>query len=120
MRGRGGAIGARLERLEGAAASAAEAEEECPGEDEARDLAVGCLLRAARNGDWKAAAWYLERRYPEEWGKRTHVTSEVSGAVGAAKPYDLELLADSTYRAIASELAKREEELKARGQTPAE
>ena len=112
MRGRGGAIGARLGRLEGAAASAAEAEEETPGEDEARDLAVGCLLRAARNGDWKAAAWFLERRYPEEWGKRTHVTNEVTGSTGSAPP-DLNLLRNPEYRRQSMSLAKLAEELRA-------
>ena len=113
MRGRGGAVGARLGRLEDAAASAAEAEEETPGEDEARELAIGCVLRAARAGDWRAASWYLERRYPEEWGKRTHVTSEVSGSLGAAEPVSLELLRDPVYRRTSMVLAKRAEELRA-------
>ena len=119
MRGRGGAVGTRLGRLEGAAASATEAEEECPGEDEARDLAIGCLLRAARNGDWKAAAWFLERRYPEEWGKRTHVTSEVNGSTGSAPP-DLNLLRNPEYRRQSMSLAKLAEALKAEDQAPAE
>ena len=26
------------------------------------------LLRRIAGGDWRAAVWYLERRYPEEWG----------------------------------------------------
>ena len=26
-------------------------------------------LRAAMREDWRAAAWYLERRHPEEWGR---------------------------------------------------
>lgn len=32
-------------------------------------MAVTCI-RASFTDDWKAAAWYLERRYPEKWGKR--------------------------------------------------
>lgn len=32
---------------------------------------------AFKNADWKAAAWYLERRYPEKWG-RNHMTAEVN------------------------------------------
>lgn len=40
---------------------------------------------AAENGNWTADAWYLERRYPDEWGRRVqeqrHSGSiEVSGA----------------------------------------
>jgi len=34
--------------------------------------AVGWLLRieaAAKNGSWQAAAWKLERRYPEQYGR---------------------------------------------------
>ena len=34
---------------------------------------LACLRQikeAAQNGDWRAAAWMLERRYPEKWGRR--------------------------------------------------
>ena len=31
--------------------------------------AIACLLHAARKGEWKAAAWYLERQFPSEWGR---------------------------------------------------
>lgn len=30
----------------------------------------------AGKADWKAAAWYLERRYPEKWGRR-HIVADV-------------------------------------------
>lgn len=32
---------------------------------------------AAKNGDWKASAWYLERRYPNEYAR----TQRISGTV---------------------------------------
>ncbi len=32
--------------------------------------AVSTILKAAKYGDWKAAAWLLERRLPETYGKR--------------------------------------------------
>lgn len=32
--------------------------------------AVTTILKAAKYGDWKAAAWLLERRLPEVYGKR--------------------------------------------------
>jgi transposase len=28
------------------------------------------LNQAACDGDWRAAAWMLERRFPERWGRR--------------------------------------------------
>lgn len=34
------------------------------------ETAVGVILKAMKYGDWKAAAWLLERRLPEVYGKR--------------------------------------------------
>lgn len=38
------------------------------------------LAAGKKDGDWKANAWYLERKYPEKWGRKeridSHVTSE--------------------------------------------
>jgi hypothetical protein len=34
-------------------------------------LANGCIARAIRDGDWKAAAWFLERRFPERYAPRS-------------------------------------------------
>ena len=31
---------------------------------------VALIQRAAQDGNWQAAAWWLERRFPEEWGKK--------------------------------------------------
>ena len=39
--------------------------------------AVGTIRRAAEAGTWQAAAWYLERRYPAEYGRRA-VTVDAS------------------------------------------
>jgi len=38
---------------------------------------LGVIRDAANSGNWTAAAWYLERRYPDRWGKkdRMDVTS---------------------------------------------
>lgn len=44
--------------------------------------AVGWLAKIeneANNGNWTAAAWKLERRYPNEYGRRVH---ELSGPGG--------------------------------------
>lgn len=34
---------------------------------------VALIKVAADTGTWQAAAWWLERRKPEDWGKRDHV-----------------------------------------------
>ncbi|HEV2773893.1 MAG TPA: hypothetical protein VGV57_13895 [Thermoleophilaceae bacterium] len=31
---------------------------------------VGLVIKAARDGDWRAAAWLLERRFSDRWGRR--------------------------------------------------
>jgi len=37
---------------------------------------VALILEAAKNGNWQAAAWFLERRMPEVWGRKLDVHSE--------------------------------------------
>jgi transposase len=47
--------------------------------------AVGWLAaieKAAQTGQWQAAAWKLERRYPEAWGRRDRMQVEHSGELG--------------------------------------
>lgn len=50
-------------------------------EADAEVLRVARISKAANEGNWQADAWYLERRYPNRWGKRV---SEVSGPNGDA------------------------------------
>jgi hypothetical protein len=38
---------------------------------------VAVIEKYARDKDWKAAAWLLERRYPDLFGKREYRTSDV-------------------------------------------
>lgn len=35
------------------------------------------IHEAAKSGDWKASAWYLERRYPNEYARTQRITGEV-------------------------------------------
>jgi hypothetical protein len=42
-------------------------------EAEAKVRAVSHIIRAAQGGTWQAAAWWLERRYPKEFGRREQV-----------------------------------------------
>ncbi|RME86622.1 MAG: hypothetical protein D6785_03015 [Planctomycetota bacterium] len=39
-------------------------------EAKAISFAVSCIFESARKGQWQAAAWWLERRFPEDWGKK--------------------------------------------------
>jgi transposase len=38
---------------------------------------VAVIEKYAKEKDWKAAAWLLERRYPDQFGKREYRTSDV-------------------------------------------
>lgn len=39
---------------------------------------MGALGDGARPGDWRAAAWKLERRKPDDWGQRSKIVHEFS------------------------------------------
>lgn len=43
-------------------------------EAEVRDIAV--IDRAAQEGEWTAAAWRLERKFPDRWGRQARVHLE--------------------------------------------
>ncbi len=49
-------------------------------EAEARDVAV--IDSAAQSGQWQAAAWRLERKFPEKWGRQARLQVEHSGPEG--------------------------------------
>jgi transposase len=50
-------------------------------DSEARDVAL--ISKAAAEGSWQAAAWRLERRFPERWGRREQhrVEAQVTGTL---------------------------------------
>jgi len=39
-------------------------------EAQAEAVRVARIARAGGEGNWQADAWYLERRYPDRWGRR--------------------------------------------------
>lgn len=59
------------------------------------------IIRRAASESWQAAAWWLERRYPDEWGRKDRVTLEhllsqeverMAGELGLSKE---DILADA-------------------------
>ena len=65
-----------------------EAVQNARAEAEARNVAL--IQRAANEGTWQAAAWYLERTASNRWGRRAalEVTGEGGGAVQIAVDTD--------------------------------
>src|SRR5262249_34532307 len=60
-----------------------DAVEKAQAESEIRDLSV--ITAAAARGVWQAAAWRLERKFPEKYGRREAAESSVNeGTVGFA------------------------------------
>ena len=39
----------------------------------AKVTALGCITKAIRDGDWRAAAWYLQRLHPEQFSERSQL-----------------------------------------------
>lgn len=58
-------------------------------EAEAEVRSVALIRQAADGGTWQAAAWYLERKHGDRWGRNDKIRQEVSGPDG--KPVKLSL-----------------------------
>jgi hypothetical protein len=58
-----------------------EAVEKALADSEARDVAL--IAKAAADGHWQAAAWRLERKFPDRWGRRERhqVDANIQGTV---------------------------------------
>jgi len=39
------------------------------------------IQKSAQNGQWQASAWWLERSFPDKWGRRTTVTGPDNGPI---------------------------------------
>jgi transposase len=59
---------------------------------------VRTISRAAQGGAWQAAAWWLERRFPDEWARteRHEMTGANGGPITVADFFGLALKHDST------------------------
>jgi len=47
--------------------------------------ALGVIRRAAEEGQWQAAAWLLERRHPDHFGRRDRQDVRVSGTLDVGR-----------------------------------
>ena len=66
---------------------------------------LSVITNAARDGNWQAAAWYLERTDPDNYGRRDRIKQEITGKNGgpiqvAKAPY-LSKLTDEELTAYA-------------------
>jgi hypothetical protein len=59
--------------------------------------ALAKIQKAATDGQWQAAAWLLERRHPEEYGRR-----QVVALARAAEPVEPEALAAAAAQGVGS------------------
>ena len=70
---------------------------------EAEVRAVALIQKAAQDGTWQASAWYLERSYPDRWGRHR---LEITGA--NSQPVRVEVDMDSLESKIKSLLEKEQ------------
>lgn len=59
-------------------------------EAEAEVRSVALIRQAADSGTWQAAAWYLERKHGDRWGRNDKIRQEISGPQGKPVPLSLE------------------------------
>lgn len=71
---------AKVKKSEAEYVEFSDAVEKALADAEVRDVMI---IANAATSDWKAAAWRLERKFPDKWGRKDKVQAEVehSGAI---------------------------------------
>jgi hypothetical protein len=70
---------------------------------------VGLILKAAGSGSWAAAAWLLERRFPERWGRRRTETPLTTTGTGLTGDDELDERAlDAEFERLLAEMTQRD------------
>ena len=77
-------------------------------EAEARDIAV--IDSAAQSGQWQAAAWRLERKFPDKWGRQARLQVEHLGSADSARIIDVTKLSNSELLLLEKALAPNEKD----------
>lgn len=80
-----------------------EAVERAKADAEVRDVAL--IDRAAADGSWQAAAWKLERKFPQKWGRVNR--TEISGPEG--KPVEVRTSVEAILEALGVDDADTED-----------
>lgn len=96
-----------------------DAVEKALADAEVRDV---MLIANAAATDWKAAAWRLERKFPDRWGRKERLSADLnhSGQVVKREEYDIsitheitnEILNDEEAKELAKQLLRRRNALK--------
>lgn len=47
-------------------------------EEKAKAYHLQQIRKASENGSWQASAWYLERKHPQEWGRRQQIDMDAN------------------------------------------
>jgi hypothetical protein len=71
--------------------------------------AVVTIRQAINQGGWRAAAWWLEHRHADEWGRRDHVDIEIRRAaerVAAQTGADPDWLVKRAAEIVAAEQSR--------------
>lgn len=49
------------------------------------------IQKAGKDGDWKADAWYLERRYPKKWARQDRFTADLNHSGQVVEKHEYEI-----------------------------
>lgn len=76
-------------------------------EDKAETVHVANIARSAASGQWQASAWWLERKRPDDWGRReridiTHVVRQEAERLAQQSGLDPEALIREAERILAA------------------
>lgn len=84
-------------------------------ESEIKDL--GMIQEAAKNGNWQAAAWRLERRFNSKWGRKEKISADIQSEHTEKEELIIErrLTADEESRELLRQLFRRKAALEREG-----
>ena len=82
-------------------------------EARAKITMMGCITKAARDGDWRAGAWYLQRKYPHQFSEQCQLFliqktfEQVEAAADAAGIQLPESVWQTAWTTLAADLAQK-------------
>ncbi len=82
-------------------------------ESRAKITAIGCITKAMRDGDWRAAAYWLDRKFPHQFSDRSQLFliqktfEQVEAAAEAAGIQLPESVWETAWTTLAADLAQK-------------